>query len=300
MFSLQTRSKMRNTDFRYTFSLLNTDHVKLNKNWNYRNVISPFYRIYLIDDGFGSLGDKDSDHILEKGYIYLIPSFTICNHYCPSFLSQYYIHILEESTDGNSLFFNHRQIQKVESTPEDYAKFKRILHLNPGRGFKGVDNPKEYEKEQTLLGFQERNNLIPLASYLETSGLILQLLSRFLKNPDLKIRDTPKIPSKILDSIQFIQTHLQSNITVESLAERASQNAEYFSRVFRQYTGEKPLNYVQRKRVERAQYLMITTKLSLAEIATETGFESLSYFSRIFKKTTEQTPSQYKRNNSII
>lgn len=291
---------MQNNDFKGNFSLLNADHIRLNKNWNYHNVISPFYRIYLIDDGAGSLGDSSNDLILERGFLYLVPSFTICNHHCSDFLSQYYIHVLEESSDGNSLFAANRKIHKIVSTEQDLTLFKRILTLNPGRGLGKVDNPKLYDKQPTLAGFRQRNNLIPFADYMETQGLILQLMSRFLNRNGFRDNKDSKIPSKILEAIHFMQTNLQANITVEHLAERASQHPNYFSRIFQRYTSERPLTYLQKKRVERAQFLIATTSLPLSEIASETGFESLSYFSRIFKNVTGLSPTHYKINNHIV
>ena len=60
-----------------TFSLLNIDHVQLNRSWNYKNVISPFYRLYLIDGGTGALSNPEQSLKLEKGYLYLIPSYTL-------------------------------------------------------------------------------------------------------------------------------------------------------------------------------------------------------------------------------
>lgn len=291
---------MDNNDFKSTFSLLNADYVQLNKNWNYRNVISPFHRIYLIDGGNGSLGDADRAHVLEKGYLYLVPSFTLCDHHCPRHLSQFYLHVLEENTDGSSLFASNRKIHKIESIPEDLIRFKKILQLNPGRDLRRTDNPREYEKQPTLAGFQKRNNLIPLSDYIETKGLILEMIARFLRSESFKLSEAKKIPSKILDSVNYILTNLQSNITVEYLSDRASYNSNYFSRIFTSYTGERPLTYVQKKRIERAQYLIITTNLSLSDIAMESGFESLSYFSRSFKEVTGQTPTQYKKINNAF
>jgi len=291
---------MDNTDFKSTFSLLNADYVQLNKNWNYKNVISPFYRIYLIDGGNGSLGDAEHAHVLEKGYLYLVPSFTLCNHHCSKYLSQFYVHVLEESADGSSLFSANRKIYKIESVPEDLIRFQKILNLNPGRDLRNTDNPREYEKQPMLAGFQKRNNLIPLCDYIETKGLILELIARFLKPGNFQLSEAKKIPSKILDSVNYILTHLKDTITVEHLSGRACYNANYFSRVFTSYTGERPLAYIQKKRIERAQYLIITTDLALSEIALETGFDSLSYFSRIFKNITGQTPTQYKKINSVV
>lgn len=292
---------MDNNDVKSSFSLLNVDYVQLNKNWNYRNVVSPFYRIYLINDGFGSLGDVDKAHVLEQGYLYLIPSFTLCNHHCPKHLSQYYIHVIEDNIDGTSLFASNRKIFKIESEPEDFVRLKRILRLNPGRDLRNTDNPHEYGKQPTLVNFQQRNNLIPLADYLETKGLILQLIARFIRPEYFRVTQVEKIPSKILDSVNYIHTHLAETISVELLADRVGYNSNYFSRVFFTYTGERPLSYIQKRRIERAQYLMITTDLPLSEIAAETGFESSSYFSRIFSQVTGgQTPTTYKKINGIV
>ena len=285
---------------RSTFSLLNADYVKLNKNWNYRNVISPFYRLYLIDGGLGKLYQADNTVTLEENYLYLIPSFTICNYHCPEFLSQYYIHFLEEAPDGTSLFSSNQKILRISATPADHNHFKRLLTLNPGRNIKQSYNPKDYQKQPIIQRSQDLNNEVSLAVFMETRGILLQLLSRFLTadlyNPSI----AKPIPSKTQETINYIATNLGENLTVAQLAERTCQNADYFSRVFQDHTGLRPLAYIQTKRIERAQFLMLTTSLTLNEIAAETGFESLSYFSRIFKSITGQTPSYYGKNNNMI
>ena len=82
---LQMPIIMNRSILRSTFALLNTDHVKLNKNWNYKNVTSTFYRLYFIDGGEGKLFNTTEVLGLEEGYLYLVPSFTTCNHYCDSY-----------------------------------------------------------------------------------------------------------------------------------------------------------------------------------------------------------------------
>jgi len=59
----------------HTFSLLHIDYVKLNERWNYTYVVSPYFRIYYIDEGEGSILSKAKEKCrLEKGYLYIIPS----------------------------------------------------------------------------------------------------------------------------------------------------------------------------------------------------------------------------------
>ena len=282
-----------------SFSLLNADYVQLNKNWNYKNVISPFYRLYLIDEGFGTLFTGGESIVLEAGFLYLIPSFTLCNYHCEVHLSQFYLQILEESNDGSSLFAFNRKAFKVPASAVDSEIFRRIIKLNPGRGLSKND-PKDYEKRPVLQGFQDLNNLLPISAYMETNGLIIQLLSRFLNPLYFKPEEKKVIPSRILETIHYIQTNLQLPLTVAHLAERVSQNPDYFSRVFQEHTGERPLGYIQFKRVERAQFLMIQSSMTMQAIASETGFESVSYFTRIFKTLTGQTPGEYRKNNSSV
>lgn len=277
-----------------TFSLLNADYVQLDNRWNYKNVVSPFYRLYLIDDGEAELSNLDAIVRLEKGYLYLIPSFTFFNQVCISYLSQYYIHIIEESENGNSLFGANRKLMKVNATATDLECFKRIIEINPGRDLRQSNNPKVYEKTNIIKSFKDFNDKLPLSIIFETQGILLQLLSRFLEQHNFNDTSNKNIPSKILDAINYIEINLTSNLSVEYLAQRANQSTDHFSRLFFENTGIRPLTYIHIKRTERAQFLILSSGLPLSIIAADTGFESLSYFNRIFKRITGKTPSGYK------
>ena len=282
-----------------SFSLLNVDYVKLNKSWSYKNIISPFYRMYLIDEGEGLLSSPSDSVVLEPGFLYLVPSFTLCDYYCNDHLGQYYVQFIEETADGTSLFSANRKILKVALSEIDMSLFLRLLALNPERGL-SRHNPRDYEKRPILMQFEELNNLLSLSAYVETMGILLQLLSRFLGNRNFRSEVQSAIPPKVLETIHYIQTHLSQHLTVTGLAERAGQHVDYFSRLFVEHTGERPLNYIQFRRVAQAQYLMMTANLSIYEIATECGFESVSYFSRVFKRITGQTPGHYRRNARTV
>ncbi|MBC9914566.1 helix-turn-helix domain-containing protein [Chitinophaga varians] len=283
-----------------TFTLLNVDYVKLGSKWNYKNVISPYFRIYYIDGGAGEIWDTSTKVKLEPGFLYIIPSFTLCNLVCPHYLSQYFVQFFEESSDGISLFENNRSILKVKATQIDILNFTRLLEINPGRGIKGSDNPRVYEKNTFYKAYQDLNNHQSMATFTETHGILLQLVSRFLTQDASKYSDTPQVPAKILHAISHIQLNLHRDLSVATLAKRANLHADYFSRLFLQHTGERPVKYIQEKRIERAQYLMVTTQMTFAEIATQTGFENVFYFSKIFKKITGASPGNYKKQLDIV
>ncbi|MCR8557229.1 AraC family transcriptional regulator [Mucilaginibacter sp. BJC16-A38] len=285
---------------KHTFTLLNVDYVSLGSKWNYKNVISPYFRLYYIDAGAGEISDISTKLTLEPGFLYIIPSFTLCNLCCQDHLGQFFIQFFEESSDGISLFANNRSIFKVKATAIDIMNFFRLLEINPGRGINRSDNPKIYEKSIFYREYQELNNRQNTAVFTETHGILLQLVSRFLTPEIFQHKEISHIPVKILDAISYIQLHLHQELSVTGLAERANQHIDYFSRLFQQYTGERPLKYINEKRIERAQYLMVTTRMTYPEIAAQTGFENIFYFSRIFKKVTGMSPGRYKKQIDLL
>lgn len=291
---------MSKSIFKYSFSLLHVDYVKLGHNWNYNNVISPYYRLYYIDDGKGFISDNNNRLTLEKGNLYLIPSFTICNLSCDTYLSQFFIQFFEESPDGISLFNNNRRVLKLPATEIDIMLIKRLFQINPGRGINRSENPKIYEKEVYYKEYLSLNNEMKTDLKFENQGIILQLISRFLSSVAFNINNFQVVPSKILDTMSYVQLHLNKNLTVEQLAKRVNQNQDYFSKQFLIHTGQRPLNYIHEKKIERAQYLIATTDHTFLEIAMNTGFSNLPHFSKIFKQIVSLTPGQYRNQNNHL
>jgi transcriptional regulator GlxA family with amidase domain len=139
-----------------------------------------------------------------------------------------------------------------------------------------------------------------MGTFIETQGILLQLVARFLTPEVYKNPATAHIPVKILEAISYILLNLHKDLSVSLLAERAITNVDYFSRLFKQHTGERPANYINKKRIERAQYLIVTTRMTFSQIAAHTGFENIFYFSKIFKKITGISPGKYKTQSELI
>ncbi len=290
---------LKNT-FTYSLSLMHIDYVKLNHEWNYSNVISPYHRLYYIDEGIGSISDHSGQIILEEGYLYLIPSFTICNLHCEEHLSQYFIQFFEESPDGISLFANHRSVIKLEALESDISLIKKLLRSNPGRGINRSSNPKAYEKEAYYQEYQSLNSTLKTYLKFENQGILLLLFSKFLKSLTFQSENPQITPSKIIDTISYIQLNLNKNLNVGELAARINQSQDYFSKQFLHHTGKRPLNYIHEKKIERAQYLIATTNKSFLEIASDTGFSNMPHFSKIFKRIVNLTPGQYRFQNKQL
>jgi transcriptional regulator GlxA family with amidase domain len=85
-------------------------------------------------------------------------------------------------------------------------------------------------------------------------------------------------------------------LDVPALARLAFISEAHFIRMFRATFGETPHRYLQRRRVERAMYLLRESDRSVTDICMETGFASLGTFSRTFKEIVGTSPSEYRAN----
>jgi len=86
-------------------------------------------------------------------------------------------------------------------------------------------------------------------------------------------------------------------LDVPTLARIAHVSEAHFIRTFRATFGETPHRYLQRRRVERAMFLLVQTDRSVTEICFDVGFASLGTFSRTFRAIVGQTPSEYRRDH---
>jgi AraC family transcriptional regulator len=90
--------------------------------------------------------------------------------------------------------------------------FARLLEINPGRGINRSDNPRIYEKNIFYKEYQELNNQQNMATFIETHGILLQLVSRFLTPDIFKHNEIGHIPVKILNAISYIQLNLHQEL----------------------------------------------------------------------------------------
>jgi transcriptional regulator GlxA family with amidase domain len=88
-------------------------------------------------------------------------------------------------------------------------------------------------------------------------------------------------------------------LDIPALARIASVSEAHFIRTFRATFGETPHRYLQRRRVERAMYLLRATNRSITDVCLDVGFSSLGTFSRIFREIVGDSPSTYRERGPI-
>ena len=88
-------------------------------------------------------------------------------------------------------------------------------------------------------------------------------------------------------------------LSVPALARIAHVSEAHFIRTFRDTFGETPHRYLQRRRVERAMFLLTHTDSSVTEICLDVGFASLGTFSRTFREIVGESPSEYRARSEM-
>ena len=92
-----------------------------------------------------------------------------------------------------------------------------------------------------------------------------------------------------------IDTHLDGNLRTKELARLVQLSSFHFCRVFRVSFGHSPHAYVTRRRVERAQGLILTANLTLGQIALDCGFADQAHFTKIFRRLCGESPGEWRR-----
>ena len=92
----------------------------------------------------------------------------------------------------------------------------------------------------------------------------------------------------------YIQENYNKDISLDDVSGIVNISPYYFSKIFKEETGENFIEYVTKVRIEKAKEFLAQPDISIKEAGIRSGYTDPNYFSRIFKKQTGMTPSEYK------
>jgi AraC-like DNA-binding protein len=94
--------------------------------------------------------------------------------------------------------------------------------------------------------------------------------------------------------LRLIDAELSRPLAVADLAREAGLSTPHVGRLFRQWTGQSPMAYLRRQRIERARQLLAEVDLSIKEVAAKVGFDDPYHFSRAFRQIDGLSPSDFR------
>lgn len=285
--TLKGNAMMNRKDF-LNLILLNIARKEHNADWNWKGVNSPFARIYMVENGSAKIQMPNGTFIIEPGHIYLVPPFVTHGYENDTMFVLYYIHIYVEQHIFDLLKFPF----EVSAKEIDFLLIKRLLEINQGKELVSSD-PKMYDNFSSLMWNIAKHEQSPDHLILETKGILMQLFSRFLEKAS-SIREVTD--ERLFGILHYIQMNIKKSIKIEDLASMCHLTKDHFIRLFKKEMHSTPLQYINQKKIEQAQLMMVVGKKSIKDIAFELSFSDVPYFYRLFKKITGFSPHVYKSN----
>lgn len=130
--------------------------------------------------------------------------------------------------------------------------------------------------------------------------LMQQLLDQvcttlYLSLHPLEQKRRPDIPSYLIEMKDTFDHHYKEEFSLGASQERFQISKYRLCREFTAYFGEPPLHYLNRRRIEAAKELLLTTELSVHMISSLVGFENVNHFINLFKKQVNETPNAFRQ-----
>ena len=253
--------------YNFNFIIHEASYTTVDKEWERVVAVYPYYRIYYVTDGFAEIFFKQGSIVLEPGYLYFLPAFTVVRSYLYKKMTHYYMHFIQEDAfSPNNLLNSFKFKQKIKADEMVESVFKKAMAHRFGETTKDklvLDSSLKYFLSQLIDEKIERN-----------------------------------YPQWVEEIINYTKEHIYEGLTVNQLAEIAGYDRTYFSVIFKKHFKQSPKQYILNEKIKAAQLLFTNEKMSISDIAEKLSFLSGMYFSRIFKKKTGLTPSDYKRKLS--
>ena len=269
--------------------MLNVGHALHEADWNFKDIESPFTRIYYVTEGSATVSIGGRIHTLTPGNMYIIPAFTRHSDACEGRFRHYYVHIYEDVSSGGNMIDKYDFPFGIPGCALDLTLFQALCDHNSTMALKAPD-PRIYDNKTSLIDCVRLNRERPLWDRLESTGIICQLLGRFVKEA------TPKYDAKdprVREAIRLIGAPGDPR-SVAGLARSVHMTADHFIRLFKREMGCTPAQFAIERKMTLAMLMLASEPMMVKEVAYTLGYDNLSYFTRLFRRHTGYTPNAYR------
>lgn len=220
-------------------------------------------RIWVVEKGSGFIHTTLGNFPILEGNAYFIPGASLISTECEDYMEQYYINFFSEYDClplHNTFSFKH-QIN-------DISFITQLIDIVYNNTYNNNDN---------------------IINKFRIDSAMNTILSLFIDKP---LKNNEKNP--VFESLQHINSNYNQDISITDLANLSHYNTEYFCKLFKKNVGVSPQNFLITKRLNAAKKLLISTSLSIKEIAFRCGYSDPLYFSKLFIKHIKCSPKKYR------
>ena len=139
-------------------------------------------------------------------------------------------------------------------------------------------------------------DVINMSEFSELKKWFVEKIADAAKN--LVNKREEKSNNLIESAVEYIKENYSKNISLDDVSRIVNISPYYFSKLFKEETGEGFVEFLTGIRIRKAKELLAASQLSMKEICSEIGYSDPNYFSRIFKKNVGVSPTEYKEGLS--
>jgi AraC-like DNA-binding protein len=277
------------------FKILSIQRTVAGRWWNFKNVTSPFSRLWLVLEGQAEVKHHGRRFVLKPGSLHLVPPYTTHDCLCNGMLNHYHLHFVARLNTGVDLFsLLDCEFQQTDAWSFE-ALFAKLETLHPNQKLPCFDPAREEYRIFSRTAERGAHEMSTV-TWFETNGLLSLILAPFIKTARMHEGVHARVARQFMAVQGYIHQGIRRPLTLGDLASAAGLHPTYFSDRFKRLVGERPLAYLMRYRLERAQLLLLTTHMTVKEVAYEVGISDPAYFSRAFSRFWGVSPTQYRTN----
>jgi AraC family transcriptional regulator len=167
----------------------------------------------------------------------------------------------------------------------------------------GFDRSSDFDPlvgaiDPLLIGFIRHavaNEHAPSSLYRDTMNLAMAAHLAHLLSPAHPFA-VPVGDKRLRRALAYIHDNLGEDLSLDAIASEAAMSRFHFVRAFTRLRGKTPLQYVIHQRMELAKVLLRTTRLPVASVAANVGYDDASRFGQHFRRHTGTTPGAYRQH----
>lgn len=256
----------------FPFKIIDAGYSLCGRQWGIEgkfNVL--FFRIYFVVSGKAQVMLGRNDFELKEGNVYFLPGNMLSQNICNDFMKVFWIHFAPISLSIEFILAKHKE---VYTWSLEELKFWEDIYIQLKQFPFDKNSPENYKLHSLLLYlsadlFSDKTQIISNTAY-----------------------------AKLKKAINFMDNEYINNPSLETIAKKANMAPNYFHRKFKEFFPDfTPHSYMETRRMRDAKALL-TTELSLDEIAEVTGYSNVFYFSRSFKKVFGKSPSFVRKETN--
>ncbi|MEO6846126.1 MAG: helix-turn-helix domain-containing protein [Chthoniobacterales bacterium] len=239
----------------------------------------PFWTFGILFKGSARIGCGEETFLLEAGHLLLVEANT-----------SYRTEALAACSEIHAFFVPRLEIERLLNWPNPAPGF----HLVKYAGTTAAKTIVEACEEM----LRDSRSPFPNRDIYAEHALERALLAADRLNAN---RQTALVDKRIRATLSYIdREYLDAGITVGKMAKRVFLSPSRFGHLFRTEIGIGPMEFVERRRLQEAQKMLVSMNETVAHIGELCGFKDQFHFSRRFKKFSGQSPREYRLHPAVM